>query len=305
MNKMMMQTTGLLFSLLGAVTHVQAATIDAASKEVDSGTGSSTVVAAAADATAAAPVSEWWVYGAMLLGGIALLLTIILAWYIGHQCGKKIGEAKQSLREQKRELQEVQQRLMMAEEKLDRMERQVRDEANKRESNSQAFASRRFEVEGNFRSVQPIAAETPVQPSLSAQLVRKCDEFTQAYIDLQQKSGMEFKMARDEMQRKYGLSGFNCINSAERVNHQDVPPKFKEGESLAEADLWGFRVGTFYVMAPNMRGYTTTSHDNAGMKVLFDSNFRYGNTYDHVKLCRPAIMTGDLQIWKQGELLLS
>ena len=143
------------------------------------------------------------------------------------------------------------------------------------------------------------------KPNPSEKLREKCLEFAEEYNYLQTITGLEVKAVKLDFQRKYNLCGFVCVNAHERRVHPEKLPKFQIHESLETATIWGFKIGNFYVVAPNPRQYVGTDHDYGGMKELFDSNFQSGCTYNKIRLNNVAIMTHDLQIYKQGSLKLS
>lgn len=143
------------------------------------------------------------------------------------------------------------------------------------------------------------------KPNLSEKLKQKSLEFEEEYNRIQTITGMGAREAKMEFQRKYNLCGFVCINSTERINHPEKEPQFQLRESLMDSAIWGFKIGDFYVVAPNPRQYVGTDHDYGGMKELFNSNFQPGRTYNKIKINSVAIMTHDLQIHKQGNLQLS
>ena len=167
----------------------------------------------------------------------------------------------------------------------------------------------------------PMAATTPLRPepvpvpqapeqlapkpSQSELLQAKCNEFAREYNRIQSITGISAREAKLDFQRRYDLCGLICINAQERVNHPERPPQFDTCESLMDATLWGFRIGTYYAVAPNPRQYVGTDHNYGGMKELFVSNFRSGSTYSKIDVRRPAILTQNLQIMRQGELGLS
>ncbi|WP_303816839.1 hypothetical protein [Selenomonas ruminantium] len=130
-------------------------------------------------------------------------------------------------------------------------------------------------------------------------------EFAQEYNRIQMITGREALSAKKDFQRKYNLNGFVCVNATERINHPEKKPQFQLSESLVDSAIWGFKIGDFYVVAPNPRQYVGDDHDYGGMKELFDSNFQPGRTYNKIKINNVAIMTHDLQIRKQGSLQLS
>ena len=150
----------------------------------------------------------------------------------------------------------------------------------------------------------------PVMPKSQAdplkKLNEKCSEFAKEYNRIQSIQGLEAKTAKQDFQRKYGLCGFVCVNADERVNHPEIPPKFKVNESLVDASIWGFQFDAYYLVAPKPQKYVGNDHNYGGMKELFKSNFQQGCTYSKIKLNKPAIMTQDLQIiWRQGDLQLN
>ena len=130
-------------------------------------------------------------------------------------------------------------------------------------------------------------------------------EFAQEYNRIQMITGREALTAKKDFQRKYNLNGFVCVNATERINHPEKKPQFQLSESLVDSAIWGFKIGDFYVVAPNPRQYVGDDHDYGGMKELFDSNFQPGRTYNKIKINNVAIMTHDLQIHKKGNLQLS
>ena len=156
---------------------------------------------------------------------------------------------------------------------------------------------------------KPMPVQTPTipepKPNLSEKLWQKSMEFAEEYNRIQTITGMGAREAKMEFQRKYNLCGFVCINSTERINHPEKEPQFQLRESLMDSAIWGFKIGDFYVVAPNPRQYVGTDHDYGGMKELFESNFQPGRTYNKIKINNVAIMTHDLQIHKQGSLQLS
>ena len=156
---------------------------------------------------------------------------------------------------------------------------------------------------------KPMPLQTPTipepKPNLSEKLWQKSMEFAEEYNRIQTITGMGAREAKMEFQRKYNLCGFVCINSTERINHPEKEPQFQLRESLMDSAIWGFKIGDFYVVAPNPRQYVGTDHDYGGMKELFNSNFQPGRTYNKIKINSVAIMTHDLQIHKQGNLQLS
>jgi len=96
---------------------------------------------------------------------------------------------------------------------------------------------------------------------------------------------------------------FKCVNYDERANNSHAPLLFAKC-TLAESTLWGVPQadGTLAVL-PNLSSYETNIHFYGGMKELFISGYKSGS-YKHIKVSRPAIMTTDFQILRQGELVL-
>ena len=115
---------------------------------------------------------------------------------------------------------------------------------------------------------------------------------------------MDLWRLRNNFIKDYNVIAFKCVNSQERVNHQEVQPRFEICQA-SESTLWRIELsdGTFAIL-PGLREYESTVHLQGGMKELFKSDYKSG-TYRKIEMVRPAIVKRDFSINEQGELRLS
>ncbi len=202
------------------------------------------------------------------------------------------------------EFYELRNHLLALERRLVLLERKCQELSMQSAKNVDVSAgNRHYEEEPvSYGMVARPAAE---KNSSENELLVKCNEFAQDFNHIQELSGYDANNAKKAFQSRYDIRGFKCVNFNERFNNPRIKPKFEEAPSLGEADLWGFRYKSYYLVLPNVKTYTGSNHGAGGMKELFRSNFQQGHTYQNIKLRLPAVLTIDLQIYNKGELILN
>lgn len=168
----------------------------------------------------------------------------------------------------------------------------------------------------NYQNQRLIGANSPV-PSYAKNAVASgktlstptssVSSILSEYNKIFEYSGNDNKIARENFANKYKVIGISCSNYVERVNSPSVPPTFDTTQSLAKAHIWliDFKIYCLAFLNP-AQGYDEQKHDFAGMKDVFNSNFKSG-VYNTFRLISPAVMQNIGGVWKvtkKGEIMV-
>ena len=152
-------------------------------------------------------------------------------------------------------------------------------------------------------AVQPMPQERPVRT-----MEDEYRDFVSAYNQIRSSSTnyAQSQQLRKEFQNKFPILAFSCVNYQQRMNNPSLPPEFSSVETPAKAEYWAFDLGNHtYAVVPNLKGYEESVHEAGAMGIVYESNYRAGNSYRNITVDRPAIFEAGWTLRTKGKLTLS
>jgi hypothetical protein len=183
--------------------------------------------------------------------------------------------------------------------------KELQETQSRKESDSSNWSKSSLRQSATSRPNTP----PPAKPSITPEQKAKMDKFVAAYNELRQaeKNGA-WRTKRNELQEKYAVKSFSCVNYDERMADQSIPPDYKtesQGNFLAVAAYP--EKGVYYAVPSLTLQYSDQIHWTGGMKEAFDSNYQDKTQYSNLKVTKSALfmLSGDKwTIVQKGKLEL-
>lgn len=236
----------------------------------------------------------WILLATSVLSIISILLIVILILGLKKQ--------NKSAAKQKKDIAELNEKLQS---RYDELCRKIEDVKKSSHREIQEPVERDPLVVPHTMNIEIQHIERP-KPPTEEELYRPFVTAYNTLIDSNEKAaGFQKKRNQDNFLAQFHVKAFKCENAERRVNSPEIPPQYKDCSQNDKPCFWAFEfVSGKCAVVPNTKPYDMMNHETGGLKESFVSNFMENNTYNHIRVIRPAIFDNQWNLLEQGELQL-